>query len=112
MQYENVVLTVFVIINNVYVFPPFLLILCFCVSSLSLIRCPTDIICLILFLLFVAGMIGIGGYGKILCLIYDTTHCPLLPLSPPVALAVGKPQRLLHPVDSKGRLCGLDSGVE
>ena len=52
-------------------------------------RVPTDIICIVLFCLFWVGMVVVGFYG----------------------LVEGRPNRLLHPVDSKGRLCGVDSEV-
>ena len=52
-------------------------------------RVPTDIFCILLFCFFWVGMIVIAFYS----------------------VAEGTPSRLLHPVDSRGRLCGVDSAV-
>ena len=53
-------------------------------------RVPTDVYCILLFCFFWVGMLVIAFY----------------------AFAEGTPSRLLHPVDSRGRLCGVDAGVE
>ncbi|KAI6658551.1 Choline transporter-like protein 4 [Oopsacas minuta] len=53
-------------------------------------RVPTDVLCILLFCFFWVGMIVIAFYSFV----------------------EGTPSRLLHPVDSRGRLCGVDAGVE
>ncbi|XP_065916951.1 choline transporter-like protein 2 isoform X2 [Dysidea avara] len=53
-------------------------------------RWPTDIICLALFIVFMVLMFAIGIYSWV----------------------EGNPQRLINPVDSEGRLCGVDDEVE
>ncbi|KAL5483964.1 hypothetical protein EMCRGX_G020385 [Ephydatia muelleri] len=52
-------------------------------------RRPKDILCLALFLIFICLYLAVGVY----------------------AWANGNPNRLLYPVDTKGRLCGVDDGV-
>ncbi|XP_065916775.1 choline transporter-like protein 2 [Dysidea avara] len=53
-------------------------------------RWPTDVPCLLLFLVFLGLMLAVGIYSWV----------------------EGHPQRLINPVDSKGRICGVDDGVE
>ncbi|XP_070581822.1 choline transporter-like protein 2 isoform X2 [Ptychodera flava] len=50
----------------------------------------TDIICCILFLLFISGMFVIGYFGW----------------------SRGDPNKLIYPTDSRGRICGYDDGLE
>ncbi|XP_077987168.1 choline transporter-like protein 2 isoform X2 [Glandiceps talaboti] len=50
----------------------------------------TDIICCILFMLFIGGMLVIGY----------------------IAWTKGDPNKLIHPTDSRGRICGYHTGLE
>lgn len=50
-------------------------------------RCPTDIPCTILFIIFLVVMIGIMAYG----------------------FYIGRPERLYYPTDYTGRICGADN---
>lgn len=53
-------------------------------------RSCTDVFCLIIFIAFLVGWGIIGFYG----------------------FTLGDPQRLLHPTDSNGRICGVDETVK
>ncbi|CAG0884688.1 unnamed protein product [Darwinula stevensoni] len=53
-------------------------------------RSCTDVICLIIFTVFMLGWISIGVY----------------------AVIFGDPSRLIHPTNSKGQKCGYDHGLE
>lgn len=53
-------------------------------------RSCTDIICLVIFVVFSAGMFGIAV----------------------TALKLGDPKRLAQPYDPDNRACGVDAGVE
>jgi len=52
-------------------------------------RSCTDVLCLLIFVAFLAGWGIVGYFGFLL----------------------GDPQRLLHPTDSEGRVCGLDENL-
>ena len=54
------------------------------------IRVPTDVIFLVIFVIFVVLSVMVGVY----------------------AFAEGHPERLLNGIDSEGRVCGHDPGVE
>ncbi|KAI9562773.1 hypothetical protein GHT06_010227 [Daphnia sinensis] len=53
-------------------------------------RSCTDVVCLIIFIAFLVGWGIIGFYG----------------------FTLGDPQRLLHPTDSNGRICGVDETLK
>ena len=54
------------------------------------IRVPTDIIFLIIFVICVVIAVVVGVYG----------------------FATGHPERLIHGIDSEGRVCGFDASVQ
>jgi solute carrier family 44 (choline transporter-like protein), member 2/4/5 len=83
-------------------------------------RSCTDVLCLLLFVAFLIGWGVVGYFGNDLWFLRERTviHCArveridFLHFSTALGFTLGNPEKLIHPTDSDGRICGFHDAVK
>ena len=79
-------------------------------------RSCTDVLCLLVFIAFLVGWGIVGYFGTTLHLVLMMTSffffSYIFLSSFLTGFVLGDPQRLVHPTDSQGRICGVDEKLK